>query len=204
MIMTSAVRKLALTTHVTSAVGWLGAAASFLALAVAAGSAYDPRLLRGLYLAMWVTGWYVIVPLCLASLLTGLVMSLGTKWGLFRHYWVTVKFLLTIISTLVLLGFTQTLSYMGAAAADPTASITELSNLSQSPVSHSAGGLMVLLVNTVLSVYKPWGRISYGSLDAETPGPETRMKKWGRYVLLGSILFVVLFLVAHLLSRGGH
>jgi len=49
---------------------------------------------------MGVTGWYIIVPLCLASLLTGLIMSLATKWGLFRHYWVTVKFLLTIVSTL--------------------------------------------------------------------------------------------------------
>lgn len=204
MKMTPAIRKFALTAHVTSAVGWLGAVASFLALAVSAGSGYDPQLLRGLYLAMFVTGWYIVVPLCLASLLTGLVMSLGTKWGLFRHYWVTVKFLLTIISTLVLFGFTQTLNYMGAAAADTSAPIVELSNLAQSPVSHSAGGLIVLLMNSVLSIYKPLGRIGYASGDAEMSSQNSLARKWERYLLLGFIVFVVLFLAAHLLSREGH
>ena len=42
--------------------------------------------MRGAYLAMDLIGWFVIVPLSLASLLTGLVQALGTTWGLFRHY----------------------------------------------------------------------------------------------------------------------
>jgi hypothetical protein len=107
------IRKFALTAHITFSVGWLGAVAGFLALAVAGLTSQDVQMVRAAFLAMNVTGWYVIVPLCLASLLTGLVMSLGTKWGLFRHYWVTVKFLLTIISTLILFGFTQTLNNIG-------------------------------------------------------------------------------------------
>ncbi len=106
--MTPIVRKFALTAHITFSVGWLGAVAGFLALAIAGQTSQNVQLVRGLYLAMEMTGWYVIVPFCLASLATGLIVSLGSAWGLFRHYWVSVKFLLTIVSTLILFGFTQT------------------------------------------------------------------------------------------------
>lgn len=93
MIMTPGLRKFALTAHVTSSVGWLGAVAGFLALAVAGLTSHDAQKVRAAYLAMELTGWFVIVPLSIASPLTGLVQSLGSTWGLFRHYWVLIKFL---------------------------------------------------------------------------------------------------------------
>jgi hypothetical protein len=40
---------------------------------------------------MELTTWIVIVPLSLAALLTGVVQSLGTPWGLFRHRWIVAK-----------------------------------------------------------------------------------------------------------------
>lgn len=205
------IRKFALTAHITFSVGWLGAVAGFLALAVAGLTSQDIQMVRAAFLAMNVTGWYVIVPLCLASLLTGLVMSLGTKWGLFRHYWVTVKFLLTIVSTLILFGFTQTLSSIGILATNTTIPIDELRNLSQSPVIHSGGGLLVLLVNTTLSVYKPWGRTRYGlrKQHEQNEGLSSNRiistrERWGRYILLGIISLLVLFLALHLGLRSSH
>jgi hypothetical protein len=81
-------RKLALTVHLVSSVGWLGAVAGFLALAVAGLTGQGEQITRAAYLAMDLTAWFVIVPLSLASLLTGLLQSLGTTWGLLRHYWV--------------------------------------------------------------------------------------------------------------------
>lgn len=101
MAMPPALRRLALTAHVTSSVGWLGSVAAFLVLAVVGLTGEDAQ--RGAYLAMEVTGWYVIVPLAFAALLTGLVQSLGTTWGLFRHYWVLAKLALTALATLLLL-----------------------------------------------------------------------------------------------------
>jgi len=217
--MTPGLRKFALTAHVTSSVGWLGAVAGFLALAVAGLTSHDGQLVRGLYLAMGVTGSYVIVPLCLASLLTGLVMSLGTKWGLFQHYWVMTKFLLTVVSTFILFGFMQTLGHIGAMAADTTMSIDELRNLSQSPVLHSGGALLVLLVNTMLSVYKPCGRTRYGLrkqheqsevLPVDLPsrpesdvevvlGSTSKTPRWVSVVGILAIVLTLLFLVAHLI-----
>ena len=112
------VRKLALTVHITTSVGWFGAVVGFLALAVAGLISQDAQVVRGAYLAMDLITWFVIVPFCLASLLTGIVQSLGTPWGLLRHYWVLAKLILTVLATLILLLHTQPISYMANIAAE--------------------------------------------------------------------------------------
>ena len=158
--MSPSLRKLALIAHVTSTIGWLGAIVGFLALAVAALTSEDVQLVRGAYLAMHLTGWHVLVPLCVASLTTGLIMSLGTSWGLFRHYWVLVKFVITILAAIILFMYTQTLDQLGAMARDSTLSLNNLRN--PSPVLHSGLAVLALLVNTTLSIYKPKGMTRYG------------------------------------------
>ena len=161
MIMPPRLRKFALAAHITLAVGWIGAVAGYIALDVAAATSQDPKALRAAYLAMELIALYVIVPLALASLLSGLIMSVGTKWGLFRHYWVLISLLLTIIATVVLLVETQTISYFADIAADPKTSGDDLRALGNTLV-HSVGGTVVLLVILVLNVYKPRGMTQYG------------------------------------------
>jgi hypothetical protein len=204
--MTPRLRKFALTAHVTSSVGWLGAAGSFLALAVAGLTTQNAEIVRATYIGMELTGWYVIVPFCLAAMVTGLVMSLGTPWGLFRYYWVLVKFLITVIAILILFGFTQTLGSLGELAANRTLSIDELRSLNQSPALHSGGGLVALLVTTILAVYKPWGMTPYGrrkqSNGVATDEPVSINRPWRLYAMLGALGLVLLFLLLHLL-RGG-
>lgn len=162
MTMTPRLRKFALTAHVTSSVGLLGAVASFLALAVAGLASQDAQMVRAAYLAMAFTAWYVIVPLSFASLLTGLVQALGTSWGLFRHYWVLAKLLLTVLTIIVLLLQMEGISYLAGAAAETTLSSVDLLGLRRSLRFHAAGGLLVLLAATTLSVYKPQGMTRYG------------------------------------------
>src|ERR671916_3359683 len=94
--------KFALTAHLTFSVGWIGAVIAYLALGVSAVTSQDAQAIRAAWIAMELTGWLVIVPLALAALLTGLVMSLITPWGLFRHYWVLIALVLTILATVVL------------------------------------------------------------------------------------------------------
>lgn len=163
MPMTPGVRKFVLTAHVTSSVGWLGAVAGFLALAVASLISQNGQMVRAAYLAMELTAWFVIVPLSVASLLTGLIQSLGTTWGLFRHYWVLFKLLINVFATIVLLMYMQTLHYFAGVAAEPTLSGADLDLLrSASPVLHAGAALLLLLVATVLAVYKPRGMTPYG------------------------------------------
>lgn len=149
-------RKLTLTAHVTSSVGWLGAVVAYLALAVTALTSQDVDRAQAGYLSMELIGWYVILPLALAALASGLVQSLGTEWGLVRHYWVVTKLVLTVVGTAVLLGHLPAISQMAELAARPAA---EAGRLPVQLVVHAAGGLAILLGATVLSIYKPWGRI---------------------------------------------
>jgi uncharacterized membrane protein len=160
MTMTPGVRKLALTAHVTSSVGWLGAVAAFVALAVVGLTSQDAETVRGVYLVMEPAAWFVLVPLAVASLLTGLVQSLGTPWGLFRHYWVLFKLLINVVATIVLLMYMQTLSSMASVAADPSADLEMVRN--GSPLVHSSAALLLLLVAATLAVYKPRGVTRYG------------------------------------------
>jgi hypothetical protein len=154
-------RKLSLTAHVTSSVGWLGAVAAFLALAIAGVTAADPQRVRAAYLAMELTAGWVIVPLSFASLLTGVVQSLGTEWGLFDHYWVVVKLFMTVPSTVLLLVHMRPIGRIAALAAAGALSGSAVDGLRVQLVGDAGTALLVLLVTTTLSVYKPRGRTPY-------------------------------------------
>ena len=156
-------RKFALTAHIVSSVGWLGAVACTLALSVAGMTSQDADVVRAIYLALELTGWSVLIPFSLASLFTGLVQSLGTKWGLFRHYWVLVKLAINLFATVILLMYMQTLGALADLAAQPRAAGGDLSDLSSpSPVLHAGAAVLLLLVAAALSVYKPRGLTRYG------------------------------------------
>ncbi len=152
-------RKVALTAHLISSVGWIGAVVSYLALGVSAVTTQDAATVRAAWTAMELTGWFVIVPLALAALLAGLLMSLGTPWGLFRHYWVLISLALTILATGVTLLHMPTVSSLADVAREADAA--DLGGLG-GDLFHPGLGLVVLLVITVLNVYKPRGMTPYG------------------------------------------
>jgi hypothetical protein len=162
MTMTPRIRKIALTAHVISSIGWFGAVAAFLALAVAGMTSQDAQLVRAAYLAMELTTWFVIIPLAFVSLLSGVVSSLGTYWGLFRYYWVLLKLLITVFAVIVLLVHTQPIELLAGAAARTTAFSADLQSQQRLMVTASGATLVVLIVLTVLSVYKPRGMTRYG------------------------------------------
>ena len=161
MTMTPALRKLLLTAHIIFSVGWIGAVIAYLALDVMIATSQDTQMLRAAYLMMALITRYVIVPLALASLLTGIVISLFTPWGLFRHYWVVISLLLTFIVTVVLVSETQVISRLANIVANPRTSDDALHALPDTLV-HSIGGIVMLVLITVLNVYKPRGLTPYG------------------------------------------
>ena len=161
-MMTPSLRKLVLTAHITVSVGWLGAVAAFLALATAGLTSRDAQMVRTAYAAMELTARFLIVPFAFASLLSGLIESLGTPWGLFRHYWVLAKLLLTTFATILLLAKMPLIGYAARRAAETTSTSTGLHTVGIQLTVHATGGLLVLLVITALSVYKPWGLTRYG------------------------------------------
>jgi uncharacterized membrane protein len=162
MTMKPGLRKFVRTAHITFTVGWLGAVAGFLALAIAGLTSQDAQLVRATYLAMKLITWYVIVPLSFVPLLlTGPLLSLGTPWGLFRHYWILAKLLINVLSTIILLVHLQPIIYLSRVAAEETLSSADRSLQIQMVVA-SAAAIVALLVATALAVYKPRGMTPYG------------------------------------------
>jgi hypothetical protein len=183
MTMPSALRKLALAMHLSLSVGWIGAIVAYLALSVTAVTTQNAPTLRATWIAMDLIGWYAIVPLALASLVTGLVMAFGTKWGLFRHYWVLISFVLTVLAAVVLLLHMPDVSVLadaargadGAGLGGPGNHLD--TRLDDGDFLHPALGLVVLLAIQVLNVYKPQGMTRYGQRkQAEERGALQRSK----------------------------
>ena len=208
MLMTAGLRKVALTTHITTSVGWFGSVTVFMALAIAGLLSDEPQTVRAAYVGMHLTTWFVIVPFSLAALLTGLIDGLGTTWGLFRHYWVVTKLLLTVLATILLLVHTQAIDQVAEVAKRTNLAAGDLARVRLQLVGDAAAALFVLFLTTALSVYKPWGMTAYGiRMQSETTAglrsvAVRRPRPSGRYVVAGILGFVALMLLLHLFGIG--
>src|SRR5262245_11874356 len=215
--MNPAMRKLLLTTHITVSVGWVGAVLAYLALVIAAMTGESDQFLRAAWIALELIGWYVIVPLALAALVSGIAIALGTPWGLFRHYWVLSSLLLTAVATGVLLRHMSTLSFFASIAADAT-SVEVRSVLGpalRGELLHAGVGLMVLLAIETLNVYKPRGLTAYGrrqsSVVADSAahgvittsgrGAAPRIPRWALAVWIHTAALLLLFAILHASGR---
>ena len=198
-------RKLNLTAHVTSSVGWLGAVLAFLVLSVAGLTSDRAQTVRSCYIAMNLIGEFIVVPLSIISLLSGLVQSLGTHWGLVRHYWVFTKFSLTVGATLLLLLHQFTAVAAAAARATDATGPTfpAVGGLATQLVFDAGLAAIVLLVTTTLSVFKPWGRTSYGLAKRDMQASQralvaNRVPLGPRIVFAIVVLFLATVVVLHL------
>jgi uncharacterized membrane protein len=160
--MTANLRRFMLTLHIIFAVGWLGAVAGFLILAIVGLTSRDGQTVQSVYLSMGVITRFIIVPLSFAPLITGPILSLGTPWGLFRHYWILAKLLLTVVSTIIMQLHVQPINLLAGTAAKATLLPANLHDLQVQMVIASALALVVLIVETALAVYKPRGMTAYG------------------------------------------
>jgi hypothetical protein len=153
-------RKTMLTAHITASLGWFGAVVAFLALAITGLAGSSPQTVRGAYVSMELVGWGVIVPLAGASLLTGVMQSLGTAWGLFRYYWVIAKLLITVLATGLLLVHMQPVGHLADAAA--RAALDGVKAVRIQLLADAVAAAVALLTAAGLSVFKPRGVTRYG------------------------------------------
>jgi hypothetical protein len=210
MLMSPSLRKLTLTAHVVSSIGWVGALTVFLAHSIVSVASQDVQLVRAACMAMGLTTWFVILPFSLASLATGLLQAWGTAWGLLQHYWVVIKLLLTSVATAVLLLKLTPIDALSAAAAALSFTANELPELKASLLVHAAAGLFLLLVTTALAIYKPAGLTSRGAaiLRRRNGGigkADVSAAGWPRWVKQFAAIGLLLVLLAVIaMLHGGH
>ena len=130
---------------------------------------------------------------------------------MFRHYWVLVKLLITIPATILLLVQMRHISLLANVAAKTTLSSADLRGLRIQMVAAAGSALLVLLVATTLSVYKPPGTTRYGqpypasNSDAgvgQGPGSRTGKPRWVNIVGIVVIVPVLVFAILHLTGHG--
>jgi hypothetical protein len=203
-------RTFALAVHVITAVGWTGAVFVFLALGIVGLTSDLELTTRATYIVMQPAAWAVLVPLAFASLATGLVMSLGTQWGVFRHYWVLLKLLITVVATLILVVYMRTFREMAHVASDTAVSLELVRN--PSPVLHASLALLALVAATALAVYKPFGLMVYGRSKYARPKPvieasaasavvtpvAVRTPRWVYLFAIVAVHVLLLFVILHL------
>ena len=151
---------------------------------------------------MEIIAWFIIIPFCFASLLSGLIQALGTHWGLFKHWWVLVKLLLTVIATLILMLHMQPISYLAEIASQKVLAYDQLKTLRIRIIADAAAAILVLVAITTVSVYKPWGKIQFG---ISLPGFKATTKEpMGKYLLIGLAIAIIIFIMLHLMKGGMH
>ncbi len=153
-------------------VGWLGAVFAKIVLGLGAMAAHAPDAAAALYLSMNAVN-VAYPPLAIGTIVSGVLLSLGTKWGLVQHYWVATKLVLTVGVIATAVQLTDRLAQRALAApsglaagvdmrVDLTAAVTPLLYLA---VAH----LLMLGAATVLSIYKPWGKTWWGRRQTAPP-----------------------------------
>jgi hypothetical protein len=160
--------------------------------------------------------WFVLVPLAHASLFSGIVLSLGTPWGLIRHYWVAIKLVITLFSTVILLIYMGTFRQMAGVASDPVVELGLVRN--PSPLVHSILAVVLLGLATVLAIYKPFGMTPYGACQQmrtrlASQGSATTLDQgvmtrgtwqWEYMLWLVALAILAAIVVSHLLGAGSH
>ena len=209
--MTPTLRKLTITAHVTFSIGWLGAVAAFLVLSIAGLTSRDTEVVRGAYLSMDLISRFVIIPMCFAALATGLLQALGTPWGLFRYYWILMKFGLAIFVTIALLIHQFAVMAVAAkrvsgAAAESLFS-SDLVSLKTELVRAPSLAILLLLVAATLGVYKPWGLTRCGRRKQQErrkveqqPDNGTPLGVKLFFAVIG--VLVLVFIVLHVTGHG--
>jgi hypothetical protein len=160
------VYRLLLTTHIVVSGVWLGVAVAKLTLSLVALITGAQGVGEALYSSMRVV-YLAFPPTAVATLVTGVLLSLGTKWGLLRHYWVATKLALSIGVIVTGIALADRLVQESIAAPGGGAigggAITEIVLAPATLlISLSVAHVLMLGVATVLSVYKPWGRTGIG------------------------------------------
>lgn len=146
-------RRAHLVVHVLASAGWLGLTVGLLALGITANTTGAPVVVEASVRDMKLFADWLLLPVAFLTLLSGLVLSLGTPWGLARYRWVWTKFWLTLATaTATVFALRPEVN----AAADTVAAGSPLpdgGDLLTGPIV----SLTAYVFMTVISVLKPWG-----------------------------------------------
>ncbi|KQY80877.1 hypothetical protein [Pelomonas sp. Root1444] len=203
MQLTGSWRKALMLVHLIGSLGWMGAIATYFALAAKGLDGPTEFATRAAYLGMQDVGWHVVMPLGIASVASGLVQALVTPWGVVRHAWIVVKLVISVAALGILLLHMGPTDDLAAAAAQGPMLPSDLRGLRLQLVWDSAAALVALVVAAALGTYKPNGQIAWArrgdaSSTAAKPG------RWLKTLMIATAVAAVFIIGAHLTGHSPH
>ena len=147
-------RKILLSVHIATAVSVLGTDVVLLALGIAGLRGASPETI---YPAARLVGAWLVAPLAVTALASGVLLGLLTPWGLLRYWWVTIKLAITAVLTAVVLFVL--IPRLSVAADNATAGV-QFTDADRVPlVAAPVVAVTLLGLNVVLAVFKPRWRL---------------------------------------------
>ncbi|GAB07166.1 hypothetical protein GII30_03800 [Gordonia amarae] len=168
-------RRGVLIVHIVSSVGWIGVNLAMLALAVTAVTSDSGATVSASIMAITVIVPPVVPALAAVTLASGVVLGLGTSWGVVTYWWVAVKLAISVILT-VLVAVLLTPNALTIDVPDPVGTggdvrgAVAVTDFLFPPVVST----VALLVATWLSVVKPGGKVGRGSKSGGRAHPVRR------------------------------
>ncbi|KUO16546.1 DUF2269 family protein [Streptomyces dysideae] len=149
-------RRASLVVHVAASASWLGLTLGLLALGITATTTGSAVTVEASVRAMKLFADWLLLPVAFLTLLSGLLLALGTPWGLARHRWVCTKFWLTLATT------TATVFALRPGANSAVAAVAAVAAGGPLPdpgevLFGPIVSLSAYVFMTVISVLKPWG-----------------------------------------------
>ncbi|GAA4018357.1 hypothetical protein GCM10022247_47340 [Allokutzneria multivorans] len=156
-------RKLALLVHVLFGVAWIGFEVMVLILAITGVTTENPRVLHAAYVVLGEFGPALYAPFSFGTLVSGIVLSVGTHWGLVKHYWVVAKLAISVATllggNLVIAGLMRDAGERVLGADIDTLDASAVGSIQNSLLMNAIVVITLLVFATVLSYYKPWGKL---------------------------------------------
>ncbi|WP_454326230.1 DUF2269 domain-containing protein [Streptomyces glaucescens] len=146
-------RRAFLVVHVAASAGWLGLTLGLLALGTTAATTGSAVAVEASVRAMKLFADWLLLPAAFLTLLSGLVLALGTAWGLARHRWVCTKFWLTLATTTATAFALRPGVNEAVAAVAAGRPLPDAGDVLFGPVV----SLSAYVFMTAISVLKPWG-----------------------------------------------
>lgn len=157
-------RKVTLVLHIVAAAAWFGMDCALTVLVFTATLAGDPAIVATCLQALRLFAVWPMLAAAVVSLLTGVVLGLGSKYGLVRYWWVTVKLSVNVLmSVLVIIALRPVVTEAATIGEQIGAGTPQAvpPALMFPPIVSPA----LLLLAYVLSVFKPWGRVRKQRVD---------------------------------------
>lgn len=160
--LTPPTRRAVMVLHAICGIGWMGVDIAVFILLMTARTTTDPALVVSGFNAIRMVVPIAVPPLSLGMLATGLLLGLGTRWGLVRYWWVLVKLVLALI--MVVLVFLSLVPGVNSIAVLSTTGVSadalraSLGSIPDQLLYPPVVSFLMLGTAAILSIFKPWRR----------------------------------------------